>query len=1143
MSQYVSYPNHAGFSNGSDQMVTIACNECNRQCAWSVRLLGVLTPESELKARVCSVEIRLGRPSMKTSFKLLCFLAVAVLSVAQYAEAQRPILPRGNTLRGGLHEPPAFRPVAGDLNIGVPGRIWLQTNFVEQGLGYEGSYATLGCKRRLFEDFLDGRWLFEGRAHYGFENEGFFTNIGLERVYSIKAAQAEVSTSIWYDYDGDRVSDDGLRYHQIGLSGSIKTRKWDLIGNGYFPVGTTGFVPSGSCFVGHNIHLQPFVDSALEGFDATLRLKPRALSFVNGTFDIGGYGYGSSQIDYFGGGRVRMGVQALRGAIVSAEISYDDRFDLTGVFGVGWVFGANPGTGSEYAGIGRDLEQTVRNDHIVRTGGAAVLAIDPRTGRPYNVVHVDNTADAAFEDGTVDRKYTTLAAAEANSTAGDIIFVDEGDGTSRGMRDGINLQDDQLFLGDGVQHLLQIQNNELFVLCNNIDGNRPVISAGNNGVGVNLASRNTVRGFEIDGARGNGGMVHGISGDSRFIPGTITDGIIEDNLITDAVLHGINLQETAGDWTFARNNINSNGFDGIRILDHCDPTAEFLFLENNVNNNGRDGISMENYDAEALDFIRNVTDGNTRDGVRLVNFKGAAPLLLNFQNHTARNNNGRGIHIDGGNGNLTFTDPVITGNAQGGIRVVNWTSAVGERTFIGGTDGNTNISNSNGIGIDIVQDTGVQSLFVTGATVNGNGSSGLQIRTSNAATQVTANILDNRSFSGNGVDGMRFISTSGSTQRILVDQPTSVIAPRLPIAGNGQNGISFLAGDNFPGTDSQLFGTVNNVSITGNVANGVNIGSTMDGFVEVGVTNSNIDMNGGAGVNIDTDNLANRVINKVELDNITMLDNAGQAVNVTTGDNTFTDVIVRNLIADNTVNIDFGAATNTVRNGGFLDGIVVNASGDDTDGGIVDNRTRLVLLGSQVLDYQGNGIEIDSTGDAHVLAVLRANLVQQSGFGPGTAGNGTGDAVPMTFLHGLDVQSADNSEIDLRLTANDFDANSERGILMTTNGTSRINSVWDTNDVRSNDRLLNPVFDLAVTNSAGSEICLAMSNTNFNLNAAIANLANPLDFTLELDGLTNGFTEADLPANFNFQPFGAVCDGLIGAEETAFAAAGFAPTE
>ena len=358
---------------------------------------------------------------MKIRLSLFC-IALAIIA-CNIADAQ--IM---QSMHDGASAQSVYQPVQGDLlsptTTGIPGRLWFETNLADQGLGWSGTYFTIGGKTRLFEDRFDGRWLLESQIHYNVsEGGGAFANIGVERVFSIPAAEADVSFGLWYDYNGDRKADFSHTFHQVGISGKIKKEKWDLLVNGYLPTGVQDYSygdPLGlDCFVGNEIVIIPGIDSALSGFDVTLRTRPKQLAGVNGFLDIGGYGYNSDLIDSFGGGKIRLGFQGTRGMMVNLEVNQDDRFNTTGVVGLGWVFGQNAGgRGSEYAGLGRDLETSVRNDHIVVFNQDVVLAMDPTTGAPYNVIHVDNNADPAFEDGTAERPYTTLLAAQNLSAEG-----------------------------------------------------------------------------------------------------------------------------------------------------------------------------------------------------------------------------------------------------------------------------------------------------------------------------------------------------------------------------------------------------------------------------------------------------------------------------------------------------------------------------------------------------------------------------------------------------------------------------------------------------------------------------------------------------------------------------------------------------
>ena len=230
---------------------------------------------------------------MKTRLSLICIAITMLLSVS-IAHAQQFGGPES-----GFGQQSAFQAVQGDLlQPGLPGRLWVEANFADRGLGYNGSYLTLGGKTRLFQDRLDGRWLVEGQVHQSIEDDGgFFANVGIERVYSIAPANADVSVGFFYDYDGDDQQSFSDGFNQLGVSGAIKTPYVDLIGNGYFPIGTDAFTlgdPTGNNqFVGNNIALQAGLENALQGFDVTMRVRPKQLAFANGYVDFGAYHYDS----------------------------------------------------------------------------------------------------------------------------------------------------------------------------------------------------------------------------------------------------------------------------------------------------------------------------------------------------------------------------------------------------------------------------------------------------------------------------------------------------------------------------------------------------------------------------------------------------------------------------------------------------------------------------------------------------------------------------------------------------------------------------------------------------------------------------------------------------------------------------------
>ena len=1013
---------------------------------------------------------------MKTCLSIVCF-ALALVVIASKADAQTlPYYGGTQAAGGGVYEPAAFQAMQGDFQIGMPGRVWVSTNIADEGLGFQGTYATIGAKTRLFEDALDGRWLVEGRGHVSVESGGFFGNLGIERVFTVDAAGADISLSGWVDYDDDQQGSFAHTFFAWGVSGAVKTRKWDLLGSGYFPEGTTDHTqgdPTGeNCFLGHSIVLQAGIDSALRGFDVTLRTRPKALNFVNGSIDFGGYGYESDLVEYFGGGRGRINMQLLGGLFLSAEINYDERFDATGSLNLTWMWGVNA-RGSEYAGLARDLERTVRNDHIVRFNQEVVLALDPDTGRPYNVFHVDNSADP-LGDGTVEDAFTTLAEAEAASGPGDIIFVREGDGTPTGYDTGIQLQDDQLFLADGVQHFIPIQNGQNFLFCNDVDGVRPTITGRNNGAAVTLANNNVVRGFNIDGSQAPGGMQFGIFGDGLSNGGSVTNGLIENNIISGAILHGVFVTDLAGDWTFRDNNITGNGFDGILLEDACDPNSIFVFDNNVVSDNGRDGIHLRNYDAQELVFTDNTTDGNGRNGVFLENFKNQSGngLDLTFLNHSAMNNNGDGILVQGGDGNLQFLNSQIIENLGNGISVVDWTNNVpGDTTFFGVIDGGTSniLRNGEGTaagGIDIIQRVGNQNVTITDSTVDGNGV-GIRARSEGVNANLMLNIVDNFSVSNSNADGMRFTSLDGARMEVLIDQTRGNPAD-LPINNNGASGLSFIVGQSSGGNTATIDAVVRNVAINGSGIEGVNIDVLDDGGINFAISNSDVNTSAGNAFDFFLNTNSNGFVNTLSLDNISAVDNAAAGINMNTFGGTFTDLFVRNST--------FAVTTLEMTGGINADGISIFANGNSGQNSPqIDNRTRIVLQGNTIDQFTLAGIDILAAGDASVLVDLDGNSILPTG---GIGFLPPAGAADLPHFSGIDLTATDSSTFNARIRNNLVNGYGDTALDLVSTDNATMNVSMIGNNLAGND-IYNPVppvgppsVDFTASNLSNTSSCL-----------------------------------------------------------------------
>jgi hypothetical protein len=1106
-------------------------------------------------------------------------LAIALLATL-FADAHEL---RAQVLGGAqVYEPGSFRQVASDINVGLPGRMWVRTTLADEGLGYNGTYATLGMKTHLFEDSWDGRWLGEARLHYSIENEAFFGNFGIERIFSLESAGADLVTGLWVDHDADAQGVFAHDFTQVSINAAIKTKKWDLIGNGYFPVGITDYStagPSGNnVFFGSNILLTPGIDTALRGFDVTFRMRPKYLAFGNGILDFGGYGYSSESLDFFGGGRAGLGFQTKSGARIMAQVNHDERFNTTGSLGLSWSFGRAGARGGNAGGIGADLAETVRNDHIVRFNQSFDVALDPATGLPYNVLHVNNTADPAFSSGTFENPFASLAAAEAVSVEGDILFIDRGDGSRQGLDTGIVLKDRQQLLGVGGQNIIPIQDGRLFLIPG--EGARPIISNPGGAAVVALADETTIRGVNIDAS----GALDGIRGSG------IDAGIIEDTNVTGASGSGVALDNVSGNWEVRRNIFSGNVIDGLFVAGAVDNQTVFTFEENIANDNGFDGLHLEDYRATQVTFLSNTTSSNGRHGLFVEDFIGEG-LDMDVISHTAQNNGGTGVFIDGGDGDLDILNATITGNAVNGLQITNWSNSLeGDSTFIGITDGGTNDISDNlstNVVLELTDPGREQDVLITDISIIGGGR-GVFASAAGIDTVMNLDIVDNGEISQHLTDGLRFEAKNSGELNVLVE---NTVFP-LILNDNGQStgaGIALFADGPAGQPVSKLNAVVRNVSINNDLESGfattvignigpfgVSVDGTGTSRINLLMEDSRVESTGGIDVNLDNNVVGPAspsldVVNNLFFRDLVIRSDLG--VQLDTEGGTYTDfALVSSDIQSNGFirPIAQGGSEDDPTESGdpFLDivgdfGFFANITGDT--GGDLDNLTRIQFVDNFIRDFTFDAVTINTFGDAQLLAYINSNEILRNGPGvdnevefpiddPTTFGTDflTVNENELDFHDGLDINAFGNSLISLRMNSNSLVNNYELGLSLNTFDTATINASINFNnfandigqDASATAVNISTSFieEMQANNFGGGTMCLAMSSNSFRALTTFNQFStNP--FQVELDGGTNGFTAADIdpmiPGDNFFTNSVGICEGLISDEELFFAAAGF----
>jgi hypothetical protein len=377
------------------------------------------------------------------------------------AMGQGAMAPAGGLVNGAIAR---FQ----DLDANGPGWFYYGLNAADRGLGYRGSYMTLGGFIPYAEDDLGGFWSADLRTHlsnYG----GFFSNVGFVRKQFIGGAIGGIG--VYWDYDGDQnqyspttITDSsgsytfagGQTYQQVGVSAEFLTDYGNIRSNGYIPVGTTATTMGP--FVGNSLLCQYGINAALAGADLEVGAYIPGLSDWAGMVSVGGYAFGNARYDlangqdvvpYFGGVFTRLDLTLIENWDFSLQANNDSFFDWTGFARLTYRMG-----GSRRRNVPDQMEQPMmRNEHIVRAHQAPEQAINPFTGTPWKVIHVDNAYNAGTTTsaGTVENPVTTLADAETQATDPyDIVFVHQGISSDQPYAGGFTFQaDNQYLVGQG----------------------------------------------------------------------------------------------------------------------------------------------------------------------------------------------------------------------------------------------------------------------------------------------------------------------------------------------------------------------------------------------------------------------------------------------------------------------------------------------------------------------------------------------------------------------------------------------------------------------------------------------------------------------------------------------------------------------
>jgi hypothetical protein len=410
----------------------------------------------------------------------------------------------GAIARAQVGQPTAGLINQGSTRLGVftgegPGWFYYGVNAADRGLGYNGSYMTVGGFVPYSEDDLGGLWAADVRGHFSV-NGGFFSNVGAVRKQFIGGTLLGVG--VYWDYDGDmdqyptagvpgtdEFGQFGHTYNQVGVSGEWLTDFGNLRSNGYIPVGPTANTlgAPGSSFTGNYILCQNGLDAALGGADLEVGAYIPGLTDWAGMVSVGGYALGNSRyewtegsdlgdavVPWFGGVYTRLDMTFVQNWDFSLQANNDSYFDWTGYARLTYRMG-----GSRRRNVPDQMEQPMmRNEHIVRAHQTPLVATNPVTSAAWNVIHVDNTAEVGG-DGTAEAPVRTVAFGQGLALSPyDVVFVHTGDSATTPYDSAVQFQaDNQLLVGEGSSLQLNTVACGYQMFFNGTGDTRPVLTS------------------------------------------------------------------------------------------------------------------------------------------------------------------------------------------------------------------------------------------------------------------------------------------------------------------------------------------------------------------------------------------------------------------------------------------------------------------------------------------------------------------------------------------------------------------------------------------------------------------------------------------------------------------------------------------
>jgi hypothetical protein len=399
------------------------------------------------------------------------------------------------------------------------------------GIGYNMGYSTLDFFIAPSKDLHSFIPFLDARMHV-FNNGQPALNAGVGMRY--KSTSWVYGINSFYDYRKTH----RFHYNQLGMGFEALSKKWDIRGNGYVPVGklkSKNFQVQFDHFKDHFAILLSKREFAMYGahLEAGYHIKDKKkLSLYSAAGPYFFYNQGENAA----GGQVRFNAAFYDYIKLEFSGSYDPVFRWVGQGQAGLMITFGPKNckkqKKQLSSSRNDLIrerslQTVNRDEIVVLDRKKykTIAKDPSTGNPWHFYFVNNTSNSL---GTAESPFPTLAMAQAAAQPGNIIYVYQGSGSAYDVGAlGFYLESNQKLWGSGVEQVLLTTLGEVKIKQQSTL--MPILTAGGGGVGiVNLANNNEVSGIHFFGNAATGYGILG--GDPLEIPLDSSKSIAKANL-------------------------------------------------------------------------------------------------------------------------------------------------------------------------------------------------------------------------------------------------------------------------------------------------------------------------------------------------------------------------------------------------------------------------------------------------------------------------------------------------------------------------------------------------------------------------------------------------------------------------------------